>query len=92
MKRNLFSPILDYFEKGDEPYAYKKSHRTILKLVGMLFLLLSFVSLYLMLNTGEYGAVLPLAFFFAAGFVSLLIGFAGSDRAVAKIWGSRPGR
>ncbi len=41
--RKVFSPILDTFESGDDDYAYRPSHRTILIVVGVLFLVLSAV-------------------------------------------------
>lgn len=35
--RKLFSPILNLFESGQEEYLYKKSHRVILIIMGLLF-------------------------------------------------------
>ena len=86
--KTILSPILNVFEAGDGEYRYKGSHRTILIAVGALFLLLSFVSLTAALYTEQLGAWLPFIVFFCAGSVCEIVGFLGSDRAVAKIWGN----
>lgn len=87
--RKIFSPILNIFEAGDGEYRYKDSYRTILIAVGALFLLLAFVSLTAAFYTAQAGAWLPFIVFFGAGCVCGIVGFLGSDRAVAKIWGNR---
>lgn len=87
--RQLFSPILNYFDSGSEDFVYRASHRKITIAVGVLFWLIAAASLYLISVTNSFGAVLPLLAFFSIGLVSLVIGFLGSDRAVAKIWGNK---
>ena len=87
--RNMFSPILNYFESGEGGYSYKESHRTILIVVGSLFLFLSFISVIIALVTLEYGAVIPFLVFFSVGLICVIVGSFGSDRAVAKIWGNK---
>ena len=87
--KKVFSPILKPFESDDGEYRYKASHRTILKAVGALFLLLSFVSLATAFYTAQLGALLPFIVFSAVGAVCEIVAFLGSDRAVAKIWGSK---
>ena len=85
--RSIFSPILNIFESGNEEYLYKKSHRVILIVMGLLFTGLA--SLVYVLAKGEdIGYLLPVVVFGGAGLLSLLIGFIGEDKAVAKIWGS----
>ncbi|RDH80719.1 MAG: hypothetical protein DIZ80_16970 [endosymbiont of Galathealinum brachiosum] len=85
--RNIFSPILNIFESGNDEYLYKKSHRIILIVMGILFTGLA--SLVYVLAEGEdIGYLLPVVVFGGAGLLSLLIGFIGEDKAVAKIWGS----
>ena len=84
----MFWFVLRYFEKGDEPYAYKPSSRTILLVVGVLFSALSGGSLYFSLQKGEVTALLPILVFFAVGAVCLIVGLLGSDRAVATLWGN----
>jgi len=87
--RKILWFILKTFEKGDEPYAYKPLNRKILIIVGFLFLTLCTITVYLSIDTDGYGYLIPVVVFFAVGFVSITVGFLGSDRAVSKIWGNR---
>jgi hypothetical protein len=87
--RKLFSPILNYFESGEGEYVYRKSHRTILIVVGFLFLMLSTISIVAALSAAQFAAFIPITVFFLGGLVCLVIGSLGNDRAVATIWGSR---
>jgi hypothetical protein len=57
--------------------------------VGVLFVLLSLVSLVAAVYAAQPGAWIPFVVFFSAGAVCLIVGFLGSDRAVAKIWGNK---
>lgn len=85
--RQLFSPVLSIFESGNDAYSYQKSHRTILIVMGVLFSGLA--SLVFVLGQGEdIGYLIPVVVFGGAGLLSLLIGFLGNERAVAKIWGT----
>ncbi len=84
----LFSPILNNFESYKGEYNYKQSHRTVLVVIGSLFLLLSFISLAAAFVSEQPGAVFPFLIFFIAGLVCLVIGGLGSERAVAKLWGN----
>ena len=84
----LFAPILNFFESGEGDYSYKDSHRTILVVIGILFLLLSFVSLAAAIVTAQLAAGFPFLIFFGAGGVCFIVGGLGSDRAVAKLWGN----
>jgi hypothetical protein len=87
--RKLFSPILNYFESGEGEFVYRKSHRTILIVVGFLFLMLSTISIVAALAAAQFAAFIPITVFFLGGLVCLVIGSLGNDRAVATIWGSR---
>ena len=87
--KKLFSPILQPFEQGNEAYRYQSSHRKILLAVGGLFLFLSAVSVYFAMVSGELGALIPISVFFIGGLICVVIGLLGSDKAVAKIWGSK---
>jgi len=85
--RTLFSPILNLFESDAGEYLYKKSHRVVLIVMGILFTGLA--SLVFLLGQGEdITYIIPVIVFGGAGLLSLLIGILGEDRAVAKIWGS----
>lgn len=87
--RKIFWFILSHFEKGDEPYKYKPLNRKILIIVGLLFVALSMLTVYISIEKGGYGYLLPVVVFFSIGLVSVVVGFLGSDRAVSKIWGNR---
>lgn len=89
MLRTLLAPILNFFESGATPYNYKKSHRIILNVVGGLFLVLSFISVAGGLASSSMGAVIPFLVFFLGGSLCLVIGTLGTDRAVAKLWGTK---
>ena len=89
MFRKLFSPLLNYFESGDEAYAYKPSHRVILFVVGTLFLVLSFGMVAIGVGFSQAGVIFPFLIFFAVAVTCLVVSALGSDRAVAKIWGNR---
>lgn len=86
--RSLFSPILNQFESGEQTFSYKPSHRLILKTVGILFsCIISFI-LYLSVGGETLGYLIPVTVFGAVSLVCLVVGFLGTDRAVAKIWGN----
>lgn len=87
--RNMFSPLLNIFESGDQPLPYKKSHRTTLIIVGSLFLMLSVGTTIGAYFYGQLGAALPILIFFTVGATCLVVGILGSDHAVSKIWGGR---
>lgn len=87
--RKIFAPLLVIFESGDEEYSYKASHRKILMGMGSLFFVLSVLSGLTAIASDQWGGVIPIIVFFLVGFVCFIIGFLGTDRAVAKIWGSK---
>ncbi len=92
MKRNLrvvFSPLLNLFESGDEPFSYKSSDRKILVVMGGLFLLLSLGLAAVGVHFKQAGAVIPFAVFFCVAVTAFVVGTLGSDRAVSKIWRSK---
>lgn len=85
----LFWPILARFEKAADSAGYRPSHRKVLLGMGFLFLVLAGVSGFFALQAGEPGGLVPVLVFFAVGLVCWVVGFLGSDAAVARIWGSR---
>lgn len=87
--RKLFSPILNYFESGQDEFNYQQSHRIILIVVGGLFLFLSSISAFMAVGASQFGAFIPIVIFFMAGFVCIVVGSLGNERAVATIWGSK---
>ncbi|KXJ52515.1 hypothetical protein WNY58_07995 [Neptuniibacter pectenicola] len=87
--RKLCAPILNIFESGEGEYSYKASHRKILMYMGLLFFVLSTFSGIAAIASEQLGGLIPILVFFLIGVVCVIVGFLGSDRAVAKIWGSR---
>jgi uncharacterized membrane protein len=87
--RALLSPLLNVFEAGEDAYAYKPSHRLILKVVGSLFLVLASGAISVGILFQQYGAAIPGVVFFGLSFTCFVVGFLGNDRAVAKLWGNR---
>ncbi len=87
--RKLFAPILTVFEAGDESYSVKPLNRKILIVIGVLFLGLASVVAYLALDMEDAGFMIPVVVFCIVSLVTLVVGFLGTDRAVAKIWGNR---
>ncbi|WP_028580379.1 hypothetical protein [Desulfogranum japonicum] len=87
--KKIFAPILKPFESGENEYIYRESHRSILKIFGLLFFILSIGSIYASIKASVLGGVLPATVFFLIAFVSEIVAFLGSDRAVANIWKRR---
>jgi len=87
--RKICSPILNVFESGDEEYAIKPLSRKILLVISVLFSGLASVVFYLMPDEADVGYFLPVFIFGGIALVGFIVGLLGTDRAVAKIWGSR---
>ncbi|MBL4865777.1 MAG: hypothetical protein JKY67_05310 [Pseudomonadales bacterium] len=87
--RKLLSPLLGYFDSGEGAYSYKNSHRTILIVVGCLFLFLAISVIAAGIAFSQMGAVFPGLIFLSVAFTCLAVGSFGSDRAVSRIWGSK---
>ena len=73
--------------EGD--YSYKRSHRIVLVVVGLLFTILSAALLVVGIMSSQVGAAVPGVIFLAVATTCLVVGILGSDRAVAKIWGNK---
>ena len=87
--RKVFAPLLNLFEQGTEPYEYKPMSRRILLVISVLFSILTAVTFFLSPADAGFGIAFPMIIFGGASFVCLVVGALGSERAVAKIWGSR---
>ena len=87
--RKLFFPLLNIFEKGDEPYHYKPLSRIILLVIAFLFSGLAALVVYLSPDSDDMGYLIPVIVFSGVSIVGFIVGLLGNDRAVAKIWGNR---
>lgn len=87
--RKLASPLLNLFERGNQPYHAKPVNRTILIATSLLFLGLSVAIAWVALGQGQRSYFIPALVFGAVAVVGLIVGFLGNDRAVAKIWGNK---
>jgi len=87
--RKIFSLILNIFEQGSEPYAYKPLNRKILIFMGILFSGLIILVLYFLPEDVGFSFLIPVVVFGGIALVTLVVGLLGTDRAVAKIWGDR---
>ncbi|MGC9386706.1 MAG: hypothetical protein ACP5D0_07145 [Hydrogenovibrio sp.] len=83
----LFSPILNPLENADGHYEYRPSHRTVLKVMGFLFL--AGVGGYFSILTNQIAGVFPVILFSVIGLICLVVAFLGSYKAVAKLWRNR---
>ena len=86
--RRICAPILTPLERGDAPFAYKPSHRTILIAMSAMFIGLASLVVWITPG-GNFSYLLPVVVFGGAGILGIIVGALGTDRAVAKIWGSR---
>jgi hypothetical protein len=89
--RTIFAPILNIFEKGDEPYAHKPLNRKILIVFGVMLsgLVAGIVAISSQTDTSLMEYIIPVVVFGLVALVALVVGLLGTDRAVAKIWGGK---
>lgn len=87
--RKLASPLLNSLENSEGDYQYSPSHRTVLKVMGLLFLGVAGVTLYFVMKIEEWAGLLPFILFGGIGLLALLVAYVGSDKAVAKLWRNR---
>lgn len=87
--RKLASPILTPLENASGEYGYSSSHRTILWIMGVLFLGIAAVTTYFALQIQQWAALLPVVLFAGIGLLCIIVAWVGSDKAVAKIWRNR---
>jgi len=89
MLRKIFSPILNMFESGTEEYSIKPLSRKILIVISILFSSLATAVFYFIPVDSDLGYYFPVVIFGLIAAVGFIVGVLGTERAVAKIWGSR---
>ena len=83
----LLSLILEPLERGDDSYSYRPMHRKILLFISILFI--SLASLVVWVAKAKLSmALLPALVFGVVGGYGLVVGLAGSDKAVSNLWGT----
>lgn len=87
--RNIFSPILNIFENNNDEFVHRSLNRKIVLFISLVFSLLAFALPAFMPQLIEMGYWFVMLVFGALGFVGLIVGLLGSDKAVAKLLGSR---
>jgi membrane protein required for beta-lactamase induction len=87
--QQLAAPILNPLENSEGDYQYSPSHRKVLKIMGFLFIMLGGVGLYFSLLANILAGLFPVILFTGIGLLCLVVGYLGSDKAVAKLWRNR---
>jgi len=85
----IFSPILNLFENDTDEYILKPLNRKVVLAIGVLMSGLSILVLYLAWPDKISRYFLPPLIFGLVGITALIVGFLGSDHAVAKLIGNR---
>ena len=87
--RKICSPVLNIFEKNNDEYIYRPLNRKIVLFISLVFLFLAFALPVYMPEVILMGYWFVMLVFGLLGFVGLIIALLGSDKAVAKLLGSR---
>ncbi len=87
--QNLFAPILSIFENNNEAFVVKSLNRKIVLFISLVFSLLAFALPLYMPQLIEMGYWFVMLVFGALGLTGFVVGLLGSDKAVAKLLGSR---
>ena len=87
--KNIFSPILNIFENNNDEFIYRSLNRKIVLFISSVFFLLAFALPIYMPQLVEMGFWFVMIVFGGLSSVGLIVGLLGSDKAVAKLLGSR---
>lgn len=87
--QKIFSPILNIFEKNNEEFVYRSLNRKIVLFISSTFFALAFALPVYIPQLIEMGFWFVMLVFGALSLVGLIVGLLGSDKAVAKLLGSR---
>ena len=87
--KTIFSPILNIFENNNDEFIYRSLNRKIVLFISSVFFLLAFAIPAYMPQLVEMGYWFVMIVFGGLSFVGLIVGILGSDKAVAKLLGSR---
>jgi len=87
--QKIFSPILNIFEKNNDEFIYRPLNRKIVLFISATFFILAFGLPIYMPQLIEMGFWFVMLVFGGLSSVGLIVGIFGSDKAVAKLLGSR---
>lgn len=87
--KNIFSPILNIFENNNDEFIYRSLNRKIVLFISSVFFLLAFGLPLYMPQLVEMGFWFVMIVFGGLSSIGLIVGLLGSDKAVAKLLGSR---
>ena len=87
--KNIFSPVLNIFENNNDEFIYRSLNRKIVLFISSVFFLLAFALPIYMPHLIEMGFWFVMIVFGGLSSVGLIVGLLGSDKAVAKLLGSR---
>lgn len=85
----IFAPILNIFENNNDEFIYRSLNRKIVLFISVVFSLLAFALPIFMPQLIKMGYWFVMLVFGGLSFVGLIVGLLGSDKAVAKLLGSR---
>lgn len=89
LAKKIFAPLLNIFEKNNEDFVYRALNRKIVLFISSVFFVLAFGLPAYMPQLIEMGFWFVMLVFGALSMVGLVVGLLGSDKAVAKLLGSR---
>jgi hypothetical protein len=87
--KTLCSPVLNIFENNNEEFIYRKLNRKITFFISFVFFLLAFLVPLLMPHLFKLGYWFIMIVFGSLSITGLIVSLLGSDKAVAKLLGSR---
>lgn len=87
--KTIFSPILNIFENNNDEFIYRPLNRKVVLFISAVFFLLAFALPYFMPQLIDMGYWFVMLVFGTLSSVGLIVGILGSDKAVAKLLGSR---
>lgn len=87
--QKLFAPVLAIFENNNDEFVNRPLNRKIVLFISTVFFLLAFALPMFMPKLIEMGYWFVMIVFGVLSFTGLIIGLLGSDKAVAKLLGSR---
>lgn len=87
--KNIFSPILNIFENNNDEFIYRSLNRKITLFISSVFFLLAFALPVFLPQLFKMGYWFVMIVFGSLSLVGLIVGLLGSDKAVAKLLGSR---